>query len=116
MSQIFRIKGLDKMMNVFKTKPAQLQKVVEQELSRSALRVERRAKELAPFDTGYMSDNIYSMYQDVLKYAVVSPAEYSIYVEKGTRRLAAQPFIHPALQEEQPVIMARLKRLFRRAR
>ena len=60
-----------------------------------------------------MSNNIYSGSTGVLLYEVVSPANYSIFVELGTRYMAAQPFIYPALEEEYWQLMRNLNKIVR---
>lgn len=84
---------------------------VSQETNRASLRVERRAKKYAPWDTGYMSMTIYSYMENTLSAVIISPAYYSIFVELGTRYMSAQPFIYPALQEEKPIYFANLARI-----
>jgi len=107
----YNLKGLRQFTIQVKKKPTEVQRTVNSELNRSSLRVERRAKKYAPWDTGWMSNNIYSMGTGILQYAVVSPVHYSIYVELGTRKMAAQPFMYPALEDEYPVLMRRLKQI-----
>ena len=60
----------------------------------------RRAKQLAPVDTGFMRNNIHAE-ED----AVISEAPYSAYVEYGTKKMAAQPFMRPAVDEGQSEIL-----------
>lgn len=109
----YRMKGLNKFLRQVRKKPDHLQKSVDQELARSALRVERDAKILAPWDTGWMANNIYSDKEGKLRFRVVSPAHYSIYVEKGTRYQAAQPFFFIALEDEYPRLMKNLNKIVR---
>ncbi|BAU59882.1 hypothetical protein Javan531_0034 [Streptococcus phage Javan531] len=45
---------------------------------------------------------------------MVSPALYSIYLELGTRKMEAQSFLDPALRKEWPVLMANIKKMFKR--
>lgn len=107
----YRMKGMSKFMRQVRKKPQRLKIAVDQEMSRSSLRVEREAKMLAPWDTGWMSTNIYSNKMADLMYEVVSPAEYSIYVERGTRHQAAQPFFFIALENEFPKLMRNLNKI-----
>jgi len=107
----YDLKGLRQFANNVKKKPAQVQRAVNSELNRSALRVERQAKKYAPYDTGWLSNNIYSMGTGVLQYSVISPVGYSIYLELGTRYMAAQPYMYPALEDEYPLLMRRLKQI-----
>ncbi|HIH8008965.1 TPA: HK97 gp10 family phage protein [Streptococcus suis] len=111
MSVTYRVKGLKQQVQRM---PKQAQQAVNRELSRSSLRVELRAKELAPWDTGWMSLSIYSAQYRFMVWVVSSPVDYSIYVELGTRYQSAQPFLFPALEEEYPVLMRNLSRMFRR--
>ena len=92
------------------------------------LRVEARAKQKAPFDTTALRQSIYTVTQDSDDYrsasrvvdklregaetephptptgnvlANVGPCvEYAAYVELGTSKMAARPFLVPALEEE----------------
>lgn len=111
MKMTYDMKGIDKFVRNVQRKPAKLQTAVDQELNRSSLRVERKAKIYAPWDTGWLSNNIYSIKEGLLMYAVISPVEYSIFQELGTRYMAAQPFMYPALQDEYWVLMKRLNKI-----
>ena len=98
MSLSYKVKGLDKFI-------------------RSAENKGRRAssaKKGAPWDTGWLSENIYSSKASRLGYKVISPAEYSVYVELGTRKMMAQPYMEPALKEEYPKLMKNLNKIFRK--
>lgn len=107
----YDVQGMNQFIRNVKKKSEVTQKRVDQELNRSSLRVERRAKVYAPWDTGWLSNNIFSEKQGELSYAVISPVFYSIYVELGTRYMAAQPFLYPAMQEEYWVLMRRLNKI-----
>jgi hypothetical protein len=72
------MKGLNKFLRQVRKKPKQVETQVDQELARSSLRVERGSKMLAPWDTGWMSNNIYSDKEGKLRFRVVSPANYSV--------------------------------------
>lgn len=109
----YHVKGLNEFMDELSRKPKTVKQSVAKELNRSSLRVEAFAKELAPFDTGWLSMNIYSHKIAELGYEVISPVNYSVYQEFGTRYMPAQPFLFPALQEERPFLMARLNRIVR---
>lgn len=88
-----------------------IKQAVSQETNRASLRVEKRAKENAPWDTGYLSMTTYSYMEDRLRGVIHSPAHYSIYVELGTRRMAAQPFLYPALKDEEPIYFSNLSKI-----
>lgn len=66
------------------------------------LKVERRAKHLCPVDTGRLRSSItHGMASDArgIYGWVGTDVEYGKYVEMGTSRMAAQPFLRPALSE-----------------
>lgn len=63
------------------------------------------AGEAPASDTGYLVNNIYlDIDADGLGASVESRAEYSAYLEFGTSKMAARPFMHPALEENRPKI------------
>ena len=98
---------------------AALHKALAEAVAKAAEDVRTLAQGYAAVDTGYMRDHIYtsthegSTYEagnlslpevekppDDLTAFVVSAAHYSIYVEEGTSRHAAQPFMTPAAETE----------------
>lgn len=107
----YRMKGLNRFIKGVHGKSAQTQKAVDQELARSSLRVEREAKILSPWDTGWMSNSIYADKSANFKYMVHVPTHYAIYVELGTRYQRAQPFFFIALENDYPKLMKNLKKI-----
>lgn len=113
MSKSVRIKGMKQFVRNVQRKAPQLEKAIDQEIKLSSLRVEKRSKKMAPWDTGWLSNNIYANYIGFLQAEVISPVEYSIYQEYGTRYMFAQPFLFPALQTDWPLLQKRLTKLVR---
>lgn len=111
MSKTVRIIGMDKFIKEVYRKQSGVDQAVSQEIARSVLRVEKRAKTWAPWDTGWLSTNIYSWMTHKLAGEIVSPVDYSIYHEDGTRFMAAQPFMFPALKTEWPILQKNLRKL-----
>lgn len=77
---------------------------VAKDLQRRALQVERAAKQLCPVDTGRLRSSITNQVgtdAEGLLAAVGTDVEYAPYVELGTSRMAAQPFLLPALAAAQ---------------
>jgi|APGre2960657404_1045060.scaffolds.fasta_scaffold138069_2 HK97 gp10 family phage protein len=63
-------------------------------------------------DTGFLARNIYSnIDSDGLGGSVESRAPYSSYLEFGTAKMAARPFMFPALEMNKPKIRAMFKKL-----
>lgn len=113
MSKSVRIKGMKQFVRNVQRKAPQLEKAIDQEIKLSSLRVEKRSKKMAPWDTGWMSNNIYASVVGLMQAEVISPVEYSIYQEYGTRYMFAQPFLFPALQTDWPLLQKRLTKLVR---
>jgi HK97 gp10 family phage protein len=78
--------------------------------AKAAHDVEAHAKGNAAVDTGHMRNAINTVGKG-LTYEVHSPAEYSVYVELGTSRMAAQPFMMPALEFVRPSYLAAMRSL-----
>lgn len=66
----------------------------------SGMRIEKEAVSRAAVDTGYMKGHIRFRYVSKFASEVRSGANYSIYVDKGTRKMVAQPFMTPAVENE----------------
>lgn len=74
---------------------------VAKDLQRRALQVDGAAKRLCPVDTGRLRSSITNeIGQDGggLVALIGTNVEYAPYVELGTSKMAAQPFLLPALE------------------
>jgi HK97 gp10 family phage protein len=66
-------------------------------VAETAFDVEARAKVLCPVDTGTLRRSIHTVFSNGGLKALVGPSvAYSIYVEFGTRFMAARPYMRPA--------------------
>jgi len=84
-------RGLDAILrNVGKNKAAALNEI--------GARTTARAKELAAVDTGEMRDKI-NYVVDGNTLLIKADADHSSFVEFGTYKMAAQPFMLPAVRE-----------------
>lgn len=75
---------------------------VGKEILRRTLAVERAAKRLCPVDTGRLRSSItHEIQKDGrgLVGVVGTNVSYAAYVEFGTSRMRAQPYLRPALAE-----------------
>lgn len=68
-----------------------------------ANRIEKRAKHFVPVDTGKLQKSIET--KDIKGGKGIGPdTDYDIYVEFGTSKMAAQPYMRPALIEQRKPI------------
>lgn len=71
--------------------------------------IKDEAQMIAPVDTGYLRDHIETAMEveeptrAVAK--VTSNADYSVFVEYGTRHMSAQPFMRPALDAKRVAVL-----------
>lgn len=82
----------------------------------TAARVERDAKILAPVDTGNLRNSISTTLtgdgrSKVMSAEVGPTASYGRYVELGTSRMAAQPYLFPALDRHEDNFTAAMARI-----
>jgi HK97 gp10 family phage protein len=83
---------------------------VETILSRSAFEIEAQAKVASPVgETGNLQNSINAARERELTWRVTAHADYAVYVELGTRRMTAQPYLDPALRQGQQFLNAALK-------
>lgn len=82
--------------------------VVEQ-VKRSTLDVEARAKEVVPVDTGTLRRSIHSIFENGGLTGIVGPSvDYGEPVEYGTRHMGARPYMRPAAALVLPQFVAKL--------
>ena len=71
-------------------------------IKKAALQVEAVAKPLAPIDTGALRNSIQAEQMGPHTWWVQDGVEYGIYQELGTRKMAAHPFMVPAVERVRP--------------
>lgn len=109
-----RFDGADKLIQQFNRQPTAVKQEASNIIRNTALRVEKTAADNAPVDTGYLKQHIQSSSTGQLSAQVTSSANYSIYLEKGTRRMAPQPFMQPALETEKIFLYQKLNNLLQK--
>src|SRR5438309_108922 len=100
-------------LRLLDTLPPEIFDQVQNILHDGAQRVAERAREIAPVRTGRLRDSIIveagvevdvdEAFQPI---AVVATAPYSKFVEEGTSKMTARPFLEPALEETEPEVIA----------
>jgi HK97 gp10 family phage protein len=104
------MRGMEQTKRVLLMVPPETTKGVVREIRRSTLNVQTGAKKRAPVDTARLRNSIATAYENNgLRGIVGTNVDYAPFVEWGTRRTRAQPFMHPAFEEEWPKFIARLR-------
>lgn len=83
-------------------------------VKRNAAQLQQKAQRYAAVDTGFMKRSIMIEVQpQFLSATIKAMAEYSAYVEYGTRYMGAQPYMRPARNEQAPIFLNDLKKMIR---
>ena len=77
---------------------------------KTGLDVEADAKIFAPVDTGNLRNSITTRFSP-LRAEVVATANYAVFVELGTTRMAEQPFMRPAAARRAPGFIKAIEQL-----
>jgi len=107
------ITGMAELQKVLSSLSAQVKPQLQKGLMKTGLQIVRQAKKLCPVDTGYLRSAISANKIEgggVMVTAggggsvkgVTKDVEYAVYVEYGTRNMAAEPFFRPAIDQCMP--------------
>jgi HK97 gp10 family phage protein len=86
-----KIQGLDKILKTLQDAEQDVIEEVDMELQAASFDMERLAKNAAPVNIGFLKNNISSSKVGDLAYEFVSQADYSAYVEFGTKTYVRVP-------------------------
>ncbi len=99
-------------VRLFQTLPSEIFERVQQVLRNGAIRIAERARELVPVRTGHLYASIRPDIGDAEDSEeafdpvhVIADTPYASYVEEGTSRMEAQPFLGPAVEEIEPQVL-----------
>ena len=74
--------------------------------------VEGQAKSRVPVDTGALKNSISTEFEDGGLTGVIAPhMEYATFVEFGTKRMSAQPYMTPAAEAVAPAFVSAMKQM-----
>jgi HK97 gp10 family phage protein len=112
------VKGFDELAERLQGLGPEIAAEAREEVQMSALEIESRAKELSPVDTGRLRSSIRTEVgaaPEEISATVFTDVDYAIFVELGTSRAEAQPFLVPAAEEVAPQMIRRLEGIVERA-
>jgi HK97 gp10 family phage protein len=93
------ITGIDQVKSSLDSIKEKVRSFVSDELRTISDELISEMKSTCPVDTGFLRDNIEESNSSSTAIQVSSRADYSIYVEMGTRYMTAQPFFYPAVDK-----------------
>ena len=95
------LRGIANLQQAMKDFPSIVREELGKAVEELALLIEAKAKELCPVDTGLLRSSITPVVESWAAAFVGTNTEYAPYVEFGTKKMAAQPFLEPAFLEGQ---------------
>jgi len=95
--------------HIDKGRPDRIKAALDRVIEYGADIIKRRAVQIVPVDTGRLLLSIDIGDIDSKGKSIGPDTPYDIYVEFGTRKMAAQPYMRPALDEAVPKIATRIK-------
>lgn len=105
------LKGINGLLDRAKLLLPKVRTGVQQTVAETALLIETDAKQFAPVDTGRLRSSIHAeIAPNGLSATVEVSVNYAAFVEMGTRRQRAQPFLFPAYEKNRGAFVANLKR------
>lgn len=76
---------------------ALMKQAIAAALEAAGAEMEATARQIVPVDTGFLQSTIYHKVDpNDLSLELGATADYAAYVEMGTRRMAAEPYLRPA--------------------
>ena len=94
---------------------SRVRKAVQEQVGKSALNIQREAKKRCPVDTGALRNSITVDFYGEMSAQIGPHMPYAPYVEFGTRKMPAKPYLFPAFEEERPKFEEELARAIKGA-
>ncbi|HEX5204806.1 MAG TPA: HK97-gp10 family putative phage morphogenesis protein [Actinoplanes sp.] len=91
---------------------AKVRSLTQQAISETAFQIQADAQALAPVRTGTLRRSILAQIGS-LSARIGSSVHYAIYVEMGTRRMGARPYLRPAAEKNLKTLVTKLTALLR---
>lgn len=89
----------------------ELKERIKRELIWAGIETQNRARQLCPVDTGTLRNSIVYEQKSDFEVIVGAYTDYASYVEYGTRKMNAQPYLNPAFEEVSKELQARIEKI-----
>lgn len=80
-------------------------------VAKAAMDVEREMKTRVPVDTGFLKNSIQAARTGPAQWTVTVGAEYGLFIDWGTARMPARPFVAPSVAAVSPNFLAAMRTL-----
>ncbi|MCP8307958.1 MAG: HK97 gp10 family phage protein [archaeon] len=99
MSLSLELRGWEEFRRFLRDFPSRVKIAIEEASEEASKLIAQSAKRKAPVRTGKLRDSIRAS-----SFMVEARVPYAAYVEFGTRKMEAQPFLRPAIEESIPKV------------
>lgn len=109
-----QIQGAESLRDRLRQLSPRIRRATRKAVEESGAAMERGMKNLAPVDTGTLRDSIRHEVEDLT--ATAGPGDevdYAIFVEFGTSRMPAQPYVRPVAEAERHLFPERVRQAVR---
>lgn len=103
------VEGTDEVMAMLDKFSAKIESGAQKGIAKGAMLIADRAKALAPYDTGELYRSINSKAEG-MSAEVGTNVEYAMYQEFGTYKMAAHPYLIPAMEESEAEVCGIMKK------
>lgn len=104
-----KLEGADKLLTKLRAYAMGVSKKVQEEVGIRLLLIESDAKALSPVDTGLNRSQIRANLNGKFSGSVTANSKYAYFLEMGTYKMAAQPFLMPAYLKNKQAFLANIK-------
>ena len=101
-SVVIDVRGTKETLAQIDLRNKKVRKAVQEQVGKSALNIQREAKKRCPVDTGALRNSITVDFYGEMSAQIGPHMPYAPYVEFGTRKMPAKPYLFPAFEEERP--------------
>ena len=109
-----KLSGMKELKSSLNSK-SNISKLVAPVIKLNGSELQQKAQRYAPVDTGNLRRSIQlSIKDNGMTAEVTATAEYSAYVEYGTRFMNAQPYVRPAFNEQKDIFINDLNKVVNR--
>lgn len=103
---------------LFKGVPDKLAVAIKESFNEAGELIVKDAKSICPVDTGNLKNSISKKVisqGDAIGLEIIADADYANFVEYGTSKMVAQPFIRPSMEKNRDKVTELLKKSVQRA-
>ncbi len=98
-------RGFQQVVDEFRGFNSRLQTAIVDSLGKATDEIVTIAQSYAPVRTGALRDSIHSEPTGPMSYGLTADVDYAVFVEYGTVRMLAQPFMRPAVIEGNQLLL-----------